>query len=159
MKKSHTARSLLAAGCLAGAACASGPQQRPPPPEEECPPGAVAFAEQAGIYLEENYVGFPAFERTHIALVREGEVSVKLLDKWRRLPVGTVFTGRAIFGTNRVYGRFTQARLPGGETVPVCMALLSADGLGIKMEPGSTAQEARIPYGVPIRAVPRFLQE
>jgi serine/threonine-protein kinase len=158
MKKSQKARSLLAAGCLAGSACASGPHQRPPPPEEECPPGSVEFAEQEGIIAEESLVGFPAFERAHIALIREGEVSVRLLARWRRLPVGTIFTGRAIFGMDRVYGRFTRAQLPGGETAPVCMALLAADGLGIKMEPGSTAQEARLPYAVGIRAVPRFLQ-
>ncbi|MFL5358808.1 serine/threonine protein kinase [Archangium sp.] len=158
MKKSQTARSLLTVGCLAGSACASGPHQRPPPPEEECPPGSIEFAKQAGILAEENLVVFPSFESTRVAIVREGEVSVELAMDWRELPAGTVFTGRTMFGTDRVYGRFTRARLPGGETVPVCMAWLSTDGLGIKMEPGSTAREARLPYAVYIRAVPYFFQ-
>lgn len=156
MRKSKTGRSLFVAGCIAGSGCASGPQQRPPPPIEACPPGAVELARQSGMLGEDNLVVIPAFESTRIAIVREGELTVELGTSWHQLPQGTLFTGRAFFGTNRVYGRFSRARLPGGETLPVCMEWLSPDGLGIQMEPGSTAQEARIQYATFVRAASRF---
>jgi hypothetical protein len=157
MKKSQRARSLFAAGCVAGSAgCASGPQQRPPPPEAECPPGAVEVSKKLGILGEENLVIFPAFESTRTAIVREGDVTVELGTSWRELPQRTLLTGRVFFGTGRVYGRFTRAHLPGGESLPVCLEWLSPDGVGIKMEPGSTEQEARIPFDTYVRATSRF---
>lgn len=156
MKKSQTARSLFAASCLVGSGCASGPPQRPPPPPEECPPGAVELAEQAHMIGEENYAFFSEFESTRIAIVREGEVTVEMPLSWHHFPSHTILSGRVFFGSGRVYGRFTRAHLPGGESLPVCMEWLSTDGLGIKMLPGSTAQEARIRWDTGVRAALRF---
>ena len=145
MKKSQTTRSLLAAGCLAGSGCASGPPQRPPPAPAECPPGAAATRERFQIPAgEEQLTFFPAFEKTRVAVIREGEVTVAMLATWGRLPAHTRFRGQAIFGTGRVYGRFTEALLPGGESVPICLEWVSTSGVGWEMEPGSTAKEARI---------------
>jgi len=157
MTKSQTTRSLLAAGCLVGSACASGPQQRPPPKPAECPPGAAATRELFQIPAGETQPTiFPAFEKTHIAVVREGEVIVEMLGTWGRLPDHTRFKGQVIFGSGRVYGRFTEALLPGGETVPVCLEWVSTSGLGWEMEPGSTAKEARIWWDPRVQSVSRF---
>ncbi|HEX5748163.1 MAG TPA: protein kinase [Archangium sp.] len=145
MKKSQTTRSLLAAGCLAGSGCASGPPQRPPPAPAECPPGAAATRERFQIPAgEEQPTIFPAFWSTRIAVIREGEVTVEMLGTWGKLPEHTRFRGQAIFGKGRVYGRFSEALLPGGEIVPVCLEWVSTSGVGWEMEPGSTAKEARI---------------
>ena len=157
MTKSQTTRSLLAAGCLVGSACASGPQQRPPPAPAECPPGAAATREQFRIPAGQTQPTiFPAFRSTRVAVVREGEVTVELLGTWGLLPEHTRFKGQVFFGARRVYGRFTQALLPGGETVPVCLEWLSPDALGIEMEPGGTAKEARIRWDPRVQSVIRF---
>jgi serine/threonine-protein kinase len=157
MTKSQTTRSLLAAGCLAGSACAGGPQQRPPPEPAECPPGAAATRERFRIRAGEMQPTiFPAFERTRVAMVREGEVTVEMLATWGKLPEHTRFRGQAIFGAGRVYGRFTEALLPGGETVPVCLEWVSPSGIGVKMESGSTAKEARIWWDPRVQSVVRF---
>jgi serine/threonine-protein kinase len=157
MTKSQTTRSLLAAGCIAGSACASSPQQRPPPKPAECPPGAAETREQFRIPVGETQATyFPAFRSTRIAIVREGEVTVDLVGSWGRFLDYTRFTGQVVFGTGRVYGRFTQAHLPSGETVPVCLEWVSPSGLGIEMEAGSTAQEARIIYDPRAQSVARF---
>ncbi|HYO69742.1 MAG TPA: protein kinase [Archangium sp.] len=157
MKKSQTTRSLLAAGCLAGSACAGGPQQRPPPAPAECPPGAVATREQFQIPAGEvQPTIFPAFEKTRIAVIREGEVTVEMLGTWGKLPEHTRFRGQVIFGTGRVYGRFSEALLPGGEIVPVCLEWVSPAGVGWEMRPGSTAKEARIWWDPRIMSVFSF---
>ncbi len=157
MTKSQTTRSLLAAGCLVGSACASGPQQRPPPAPADCPPGAAATRELFQIPAgETHFAVFPAFEKTRIAVIREGEVTIDMWAAWGRLPANTRFRGQAIFGTGRVYGRFTEALLPGGGTVPVCLEWVSTSGLGWEMEPGSTAKEARIWWDPRVRSVTRF---
>ncbi|HYO59852.1 serine/threonine-protein kinase [Archangium sp.] len=157
MTKSQTTRSLLAAGCIVGSGCASGPRPRPPPKPAECPPGAAATREQFRVREGQTQPTlFPAFRRTRIAIVREGDVTVELLGSWGRLPDYTRFTGQVIFGTGRVYGRFTRAHLPGGETVPVCLQWVSPSGLGVEMEPGSTAQEARIIWDPRVQSVSSF---
>ncbi|MCY1074335.1 serine/threonine protein kinase [Archangium lansingense] len=157
MKKSQTTRSLLAAGCLAGSACAGGPQQRPPPEPAECPPGADATRERFGISIGDTQPTiFPAFEKTRIAVIREGEVTVEMIGTWGRLPHRTRFRGQAIFGAGRVYGRFTQALLPDGGIVPICLEWVSTSGLGWEMEPGSTAKEARIWWDPRVRSTPKF---
>ena len=155
--KSKKTRSLLAAGCLTGSACAGGPQQRPPPEPAECPPGAAATRERFRIRVGEMQPTiFPAFEKTRVAVVREGEVTVEMLGTWGLLPEHTRFRGQVFFGTGRVYGRFTEALLPGGETVPVCLEWLSPNALGIEMEPGSTPKEARIWWDPHVSSVSRF---
>jgi eukaryotic-like serine/threonine-protein kinase len=157
MKKSQTTRSLLAAGCLAGSACAGGPQQRPPPAPAECPPGAAATREHFQIPAGEvQPTIFAAFAKTRIAVIHEGEVTVEMLGTWGKLPEHTRFRGQAIFGTGRVYGRFSEALLPGGEIVPVCLEWVSPAGVGWEMRPGSTAKEARIWWDPRIMSVFSF---
>ncbi|HLM44662.1 MAG TPA: serine/threonine protein kinase, partial [Myxococcaceae bacterium] len=55
-------------------------------------------------------------------VVREGPgVLLKLGEPLGQLSPGTVVTGRLLFGRERVYGRFTEARTPGGDTYSVCL--------------------------------------
>ncbi|WNG44058.1 protein kinase [Archangium minus] len=157
MTKSQKIRSLAAATCLVGSACASGPQQRPPPKPAECPPGAAATLEQFRIREGETHITyFPAFSKTRVAIVREGPITVEQPVSWGLFPDSTRFMGHVFFGAGRVYGRFTQAILPNGESVPVCLEWLSPNELGIKMKPESTAEEAHIIYDPRIQAVSRF---
>lgn len=157
MTKPQKIRSLAAAACLAGSACAGGPQQRPPPKPAECPLGAAAAHERFGLYEGATHpTYFPAFSETRIAVVREGAVTVESVGTWWKFPQSTRFTGQVYFGAGRVYGRFTQAILPNGETAPVCLEWLSPNEIGIEMEPGSTAKEARIMYDPRVIAVSRF---
>lgn len=157
MKPSQKTRSLLAAGCLAGSACVGGPPQRPPPKPAECPPGSAATRERFQIHEGEVlFTVFPTFRMTRVAVIREGEVTVELWTDWGLLPADTRFRGQAIFGTGRVYGRFTEALLPGGERVPICLEWVSPSGLGREMEPGSTEKEARIRWDPRVQSVSRF---
>mgnify|MGYP006198226741 CR=1 FL=1 len=54
------------------------------------------------------------------------------------LPDRTRLSGRLYFGQGRVYGRFTEARTPSGETYPVCLELWDNGQLGALIEPEST---------------------
>ena len=50
-----------------------------------------------------------------------------------------MFTGELVFGKERVYGRFTEARTPDGKWFPVCVQLVDNDdqlGLIIRSRPG-----------------------
>jgi serine/threonine-protein kinase len=147
--KSRKARLLTAAACVAGSACASGPQHRPPPPPEECPPGAAETFKQLqiipgqtlGVVLgPRDWSRPPASEY----VVSEGPASVEIIGWWGLLPGRTPLYGELMFGKGRVYGRFTRVRLPGGELLPFCFELNVDLKTGIPMEPGSTSEKVRI---------------
>jgi serine/threonine-protein kinase len=71
-------------------------------------------------------------------------------------PADTRLSGRLHFGEGRVYGRFTQARTPTGETYPVCMELWDDDELGSAMEPESEPGKPMLTPGADVRVVDRF---
>jgi len=147
--KSPKARLLTAAACVVGSACASGPLHRPPPPRAECPPGAIESFKQlqilpgahlAVVLAPYDWSGPPPLEH----VVFEGPASVEILGSWGVLPSRTPLHGELIFGKGRVYGRFTQVRLPGGELLPFCFQLEVDRKTGIPMQPGSTSKKVRI---------------
>ncbi len=163
MLKNRKTRSLFAAACVAGSACASGPQPRLPPKPAECPPGAAEVHVRYGLNLDGQYedsavhgVTLLPFGKVGIVPVREGAITAEILGPWGTFPDWTIFSGRFFFGQGRVYGRFTSARLPGGETVPVCMQVTELGVLGAEALPGSTAQEARVDSSLTVRLVRRF---
>jgi eukaryotic-like serine/threonine-protein kinase len=159
--KTRQARSLLAAGCVAGAAgCVAGPQPRPQPPPAECPQGATATFERFGVSLHSTHginLVLPLPRIGYIPL-QEGDVTAEIIGRWGGLLDHTIFSGRVVIGQDRVYGRFTEARLPTGERVPVCLQMktVADPTLGVVMEPGSTATRAIVASSVSVRAVPRF---
>ncbi|KFA89551.1 hypothetical protein Q664_34000 [Archangium violaceum Cb vi76] len=92
--------------------------------------------------------------------VRPGQVVTLTMGKsLRKLPARTVYVGQLLFGEGRVYGRFTQARTPDGQTYSVCFDLYdsSIDGQrGVVMKPGSTPDAAIIFSSVKLSPVERF---
>ena len=148
MFKSPKTRSAFIAACLASSACSSAPKVRPPPPPEECPPGAWEVHESRS--LLGDAVASLHLNRKHIPVtlepVKEGPIQVRLVaGYWKGgMPKNTIFSGRLFIATKGIYMRFTEARFPTGETLPVCM---DADSTGegyVNLEPGSTPERPLI---------------
>jgi hypothetical protein len=157
MTKSKTTRALLAAGCIAGSACVSGPQHRQPPKPAECPPGAQETLERFNISPRGERIIIPPFDTEYPEVeVSEGPVIAEILPTWGDLPTDTRIHGELFFANGHVYGRFTRARLPDGAFVPVCLEMLTSQGLGIAMEPGSTSEKARVSNIMSVRPASRF---
>jgi serine/threonine-protein kinase len=72
------------------------------------------------------------------------------------LPGYTRLFGRVYFGKKRVYGRFTEARTPSGETYPVCLELWDEGELGAAIEPESEPGKPLVSPGADVRVVDRF---
>jgi serine/threonine-protein kinase len=158
MTKSKTTRALLAAGCVAGSACVSGPQHRQRPEPAECPPGADATHKRFNIIpMRPERIIIPPFDTKYPdVVVSEGPVTAEILPPWGSLPSGILIDGELFFTKGHVYGRFTQAHLPNGEIVPVCLQVWTSRGLGIAMKPGSTRQKARVSNIMSAQPVWRF---
>ncbi|AKJ04172.1 serine/threonine-protein kinase [Archangium gephyra] len=161
MKKSKTIRTLVAAGCVASSGCVSGPSPRPPPPPAQCPPGADATHSRFGLpsWDAHGVSLIPVHERPRVVPVRDGQaVRGEILGAWQKLPDGTSFDGHLYLGDERVYGRFTAAHLPSGETVPVCLEVMTIGqtARGRPVEPGTTSTQALIVSSLSVQAVQRF---
>ncbi|HZH78716.1 MAG TPA: hypothetical protein VEY88_21990, partial [Archangium sp.] len=157
MIKSRKLRSLFAAVCAVGSACASAPKVRPPPPLEDCPPEALAAMERLDLLRETHGITFlPQGQPLGIVPVKEGPVMTWLVGPWDPLPNNTPLFGKIFISTNRVYGRFTEAHLPGGEVVPVCMEMMRDGDLGVPMLEGSTPERALIESSYFVTSVYRF---
>ncbi|MFY0563889.1 serine/threonine protein kinase [Archangium lansingense] len=148
-------------------ACVSAQQAipvSPRPPPQECPAEAVkAMTDTLGIPIGRKLRNLELAEigAQKRLPVREGLVSVTAGPPYggeahKSLPKGTVLTGQFYFGEGRVYGRFTEARLPSGDTFKVCMQVFEGDKLGVEMEPGSTADHVLLWSRLEVEAVRRF---
>jgi hypothetical protein len=145
-----------------GAACltmaCTGPQVRPEPPAEPCPSGAVEAMAELGIGIgDDNEAVFPSGPTAEVISVREGWTSLRLF-RWGELRAFSILKGRLVFGSERVYGRFTEVQeAEGSRTWPVCMELLdTSEERGLKLKPGSTAEAAKVFNSVVVKAVDRF---
>lgn len=157
MKKSRKLRSLFAAVCAGGSACASAPKVRPPPPPEDCPPEAIEAMKRLDIHYGDHGITFlPLVPRVSTVFVKEGPVMVRTVGAWKPFPNNTPFFGKIFIGTNRVYARFTEAHLPGGEVVPVCMEMVEGSDSGVPMLEGSTPERALIYSVDTVEPVYRF---
>jgi serine/threonine-protein kinase len=159
MKKSQKTRALLAAGCLAGSACASSPMSRPLPPSEECPPGYFETLERFDLGLNGAWPAYPPGKwpsRFPKLVVSEGDITLTIMGPWGDGPKGALFHGKLYFGKGRVYGRFTRVQLPGGEVAPICMDLALPEGIGIKIDANSTPKKTIISNIFTLRTVDRF---
>jgi serine/threonine-protein kinase len=143
MFKSPKTRAAFIAVCLASSGCASGPKVRPPPPDEKCPPGAMDVHKSRSFQATNLLASLDLSDhlgRTRVVPVREGPITVRLLDGEGGIPEGTLISGQVFVATIGVYMRFTEARLPSGELLPVC---LDADASGkgyVRYESGSSAE-------------------
>jgi serine/threonine-protein kinase len=107
--------------------CTSTTQQvRPTPQPAECPPHSIETMEQTldipyGLVSMYSLTLGAGHHRPQHVSVREGPIQIELDEPMGKLPIDTVLTGELLFGKKRVYGRFTQALTPTGETFPVCI--------------------------------------
>jgi eukaryotic-like serine/threonine-protein kinase len=139
------------------------PPVRPAPPPQECPAGAVeTMTDTLGLRLGEISPVQFSFVRGRPIPVRE-DAPLYVAGDWDNskgqtaLPGLTQLSGRLYFGEGRVYGRFTQAHTPGGDTYPVCLELLDTDNnVGLEMEPGSEPGNILVFPVAQVRVVDRF---
>jgi serine/threonine-protein kinase len=156
-KRKTLGRTLKAASlatCTALAGCPAA-QVLPNPPAEPCPPGAVEAMEKAGLLKDRLPSGrfTTSGSGTKRILVRPGSFTFTDVHG----PIATL-SGRLLFGEGRVYGRFTQATLNSGESIPVCYELYDTNERkpGIVMEGQGGPDTARVLNGMHLRAVKRF---
>jgi serine/threonine-protein kinase len=147
-------------------ACVSAPQPVPPvrpaPPPQACPAGAVeTMTGTLGLRLGEEHTFEWSDVRGRGIPVRE-DTPVLLFGDWdtptgkTALPNRTRLSGRLYFGEGRVYGRFTEARTPTGETYTVCMELFDEGEVGMVIEPESKPGEVLVAPVADVRVVDRF---
>lgn len=139
-----------------------------PQRDEPCPPDAqramdevlkVDESDHVKVILDVHQPG----DNTQVGTYRDGDVVAQVKSySWSppgvpggTLLYGRLWTGPGIFyrGTEAITGRFTEARLPDGRTLPVCFVVGGAwDGRLIKL-PGSKPDTAILPREVPLTAV------
>jgi serine/threonine-protein kinase len=155
-------------------ACASPePQVRPMatsttrlPPPAECPAGSVETMKEVwgvnanlGVNSEVFFLIDGELVFNQRITVHPGRATLTLNADDFGFPIHTVFIGELFFGEERVYGRFTRARTPDGQTYSVCFDLYdqTLDGeRGVPMKPGSRPDAAIIFSQVNLQAVKRF---
>jgi serine/threonine-protein kinase len=146
-------------------ACMSAQQQVPPvrpaPPPQECPAGAVkTMTETLGLRMGDMMYVEWSDVRGRPVPVRE-DTPVIIAANWRTstgqlvLPGKTRLHGRLYFGETTVYGRFTEARTPSGETYRVCMELYFNER-GTPIQPGSAPGNMLVSPVAEVRVVDHF---
>jgi serine/threonine-protein kinase len=159
--------------CLVGictvllSGCTSTPQVvRPPPQPADCPPGAVKTMEELGIDIDDTASAeFPSESAQPVTVQESTPMWVPIKagrDNLGQL-AGSELTGRLYLGPERVYGRFTQARvLRTGKTYPVCLELGVHTGVyeftpGVEREDVGGPADAAVVFSTQgVRAVERF---
>ncbi len=143
-------------------ACTGAQQQVPPmrtaPPPEECPAGAVETMEKTlGIRIGDVGIIEILSEGFPYSPVRES-TTIRLGLELGKLEHHTVLSGRLYIRHERVYGRFTQATTPGGQTFKVCLELYQRGGaLGLfRADPGGPADSAMVEAAQRVKAVKHF---
>jgi serine/threonine-protein kinase len=138
----------LASGC-------PGAQVRPLTPDD-CPPGAQEAMKKWGIWGQLDCAGFEQAEQG-LSTVHQGpgaSVIVCEVRGWGAAEAGTELTGELLFGEERVYGRLTEARTPGGDRFPVCVQLRDIDGmLGLRIKGRPAPDTALVTRGFSAEAV------
>jgi hypothetical protein len=103
----------------------------------------------------EPAVRFPRdFPEGCVSTVKEGWTTVLVTRPFGNLPHGTELSGRLFFG-ERVYGRFSVARMPNNRTIPVCMDLVEGGKRGAELASPLSAT-VRISCGMGLKAVDAF---
>ncbi|WP_257462160.1 serine/threonine protein kinase [Archangium lipolyticum] len=141
MTKSKPLRGLAAATAVACSACATTPKL---PTQADCPPGVRETYERFRMKKGPQPPILLSTDVHSVIPVREGDFSIIPLPGWGDIPSGTAMSGRLVFGKNQVYGRFTQMRLPSGETLPICLELSRYGERGVPMDAKSTRDRVLI---------------
>jgi serine/threonine-protein kinase len=104
---------------------------------------------------------FPGAVPGFVVVREEPGARLILFESLGQLGPDTVVSGRLLFGKERVYGRFTEARTPGGDIYSVCLeAWGSWQGLperGLRRQPDEGGPgTATVTAGPDLKAVERF---
>jgi len=149
-------KSLAAVVCLVTSGCAGVPTQ--PSWPRDCPPEVLAAMEKRG--LVPGYQNFMNLDfHTEGAMdvyanFREGPL-VSRLDGYK-LPEGTKLHGFMWTGGEKVQAYWTEAELPDGQKMPVCMVLGYDQRGGYPKEQGMQPGTVSIPTAVPMTVTRRF---
>ncbi|WNG22743.1 serine/threonine protein kinase [Cystobacter fuscus] len=154
---------LLDGGCTAPAS-----QVRPEPPAVSCPQDWRKTHERFNVTVRGNAAtvkGYKA-EPGDVVRVKDGPVTLQvgIVGSVGHLPDGTLLLGQWQLGDNRLFGTFTEAKIPGEGSLPVCLVagLVGVTGyvdehgkdydcppgLGVCLTPGSTPGNAKTNAGV-----------
>ncbi|WP_309889282.1 serine/threonine-protein kinase [Archangium sp.] len=137
------------------------PPERPAPPPQECPARAVEAMTALGLRLGDMKTvewtqvdgrPFPVREDSPVIVFGDWDTSTGKT----ALPGDTRISGRIYIGKRRVYGRFTEARTPAGQTYPVCLELWDDRQLGSAIKPESEPGKPLVSIGADVRVVDRF---
>jgi hypothetical protein len=163
LSNSRPVRAVAAWLCTTFSVGCTAPQVRPLP--EDCPREVVRSMEEMNL-LKRGYeviidINQPGEQQE--GTYRPGPIVSKVVKKeWTGpLPDGTLLYGQLwTEGLTKewqeaVLGRYTEALLPDGRRVPVCIVLGDSTGLTIK-NPGSKPGEARLPRKWSALAVRRW---
>ncbi|HYO55044.1 serine/threonine-protein kinase [Archangium sp.] len=161
--RNAVANALCTAAVGATAAGCPGAQVLATPKPEACPAGSLEAMKQLGIRTGDRAgAKFPGAKPGFIT-VREGPGARLVLGlPLGQLEAGTVLTGRLLFGKERVYGRFTEARGPSGDTYRVCLEFVEWSNekrehlRGVEREPNGGPDTAKVYAGPDVQAVERF---
>ncbi len=148
----------VAAG-LVLTACAGVPVR---PPQRECPDEAIAAMEERNLTLgfSGGQVLIDVKQPGGIedeATIQDGPIVSMITDGEDVIPVGTLLYGYLWTGGERIVGQYDRAKLPSGETIPVCFALVDGHDQRLPKLWGSKAPgTVEISRRVPVMAVKRF---
>lgn len=125
-----------------------------------CAPETVALmkklevepGQKGAMYLEAEQPGGP----NDYGIYRQGQVTSRLETAVGTLPAGTLVDGVLWMDTGRVQAHYTQARLTGGQSYPVCLVLGSSAPGGVYAEAGTTPGALTLPRSVPFTVVDKF---
>lgn len=136
-------------------ACTGPAAQVRPLSPADCPPEAQQAMKEWRLSGTESAM-FPVERGADNVTVRRGPgASLRMIEDWGRMPGGSVLTGELVFGEERVYGRFTEARTPEGKWFPVCVQMLDNwdRKRGVKLERRSGPDTAVVYSNVRVEAV------
>lgn len=150
---------VTAACCAVLGGCAGTPSVRPTPKPAACSSKALASMKELDIDIGDRAGGtFPVVGSVKPVTVQEF-TTFTLEESLGALRPGTVLSGHLIFGEDRVYGRFTQAkqaRSKGGQTYPVCLELQYGRQRGTAILRDGGPDSAVVESTADVEAVERF---
>ena len=108
---------------------------------------------QATVLIDVNQPG----EVSDVTTLQDGPIVSSVVDGEGAIPEGTLLYGYVWTGGERIVGHYDRAKLPSGESIPVCFALADRGEQTILKHWGSKAPgTVEIARRVPVVAVRRF---
>lgn len=153
-------KSCLVASTLALSACITFGKQKPSVPSVVCAPETVELMKKLGVEPGQQGVMHLQAEQpggsNDYGVYNQGPVTSRLESAVGSLPPGTLVEGTLWMDTGKVQVRYTQARLPDGQSYPVCLVLGSSAPGGVYAEAGTTPGAITLPKSVPFTVVGTF---